>query len=302
MVKWGLHNETQCMTLELDISGVCERIRRSEITPELIAYVDSDTRPLGLNFSDLFHSVDADQAIGLAGQNVLEIGGALSCNFALGFLDANEWSCIEYGGYIPPSKQAGLGNQLPRTNSPIEQRKYHYYNCKAHEFRPKTDNFARYTRVYSIAAFEHIGNLLASLDHIATFCDTGSLLYAYFTPIWSDPAGHHLGKEIIDLIGPWGHLANTPQQLRRWILDQGLDHREVDTIIYNIYKDPHINRNMPTDYELIFMNSSWKPIEIRPINKLELNQLPTSTQQRVMSHYPLEKYLCSGYRVILRLI
>ena len=290
------------MRVKKEIFLISEKIRRGEISRELIEYVDGDEQPLGLSFSDLFHSLDADRRIGLTGENVLEIGGALPCSYALEFLNVTEWTSIEYGDYVPPSRNSGLGNQGPRTIIVGEHPKYHYYSCKAHEFEPISNDAIQYTRVYSVAAFEHIGNLLVTLEHIARYCTHNSLLYAYFTPIWSDPLGHHLGQEILDMLGPWGHLLNSPQQMRQWLLAQGRHHREVDSIIYNVYKDPHISRNMPSDYELIFKNSSWKPIEIEPINKIQLNQLPNYISKGIAAHFPLETYLCSGYRLVSKLV
>lgn len=291
----------------IDLRAVQEAVRTGKFDNALVSLVES-YRPYGLNFSSIYHSIHADQSIGLNGRNVLELGGALPSSWVFDFLGASSWTAVEseiYEQLIPG------GNQyLQISAQEIERPSYSYCSKGIQSFvaqicgteQAKDHQLPlRFDRVYSVAAFEHIENLSAALDACSQICQPGALFYSYFTPIWCAPYGHHLGKYEVPELPPYWHLANTPQSAFRYFLKTGHDSSLSQSYVNSIFRNPHINRLTTYDYDLILASSPWEVLLKRPINRKSLSDLDADTSDAIKFLNPSLSYLCDGYWLVLRL-
>lgn len=290
-----------------DLKLVEKAVRAGNHDDSMVSHIER-SRPYGLNFSSLYHSIHADQSIGLRGHNILELGGALPAQWVFEHIGASTWTAIEnevYEQLIPG------GNQYPHTfESRMDKSLYSYHakgiqdyidqsNAKFTLADKKTEKL--FDRVYSVAAFEHIDNLAAALDACSQICQSGALLYSYFTPVWCAPFGHHLGAIKDKFPLPYWHLLNTPQSAFRKFLMSGSSVIESQAYVNDIYKNPHINRLTTYDYDIIFKLSPWKVLRKQPINYVSIGDMAPEFSGPIKAIYPNLSYLCDGYWLILRL-
>ena len=108
--------------------------------------------------------------------------------------------------------------------------------------------------VYSLATFEHVPDLAATLHEVERVLAPGGCLVAKWSPIWSGFDGHHYGPSIshrthspIEL--PWAHLMFEPDEFAAYLVrGEGFTAGEADEACVRIYDSPWLNRLRFQDY------------------------------------------------------
>lgn len=261
--------------------------------------------PFGLSYSSIYHSLDANSICSFSGKTVLEIGGSLPQTWVRDYLQAKRWSAVEapvYEELVPG------GNQRSKWASVDDPDFYQYHLTDIETFALRhlgeiqaneKDDDLRYDAVYSVAAFEHIHGLGSMLKLLANICNPGCVLYSYFTPIWSAPRGYHCDTRM-NLPDYW-HLCHSSMQAFDYFIDHGLDAAESEKEVYNIYKNPHINRLFPNEYLQIIHSSPWRIRAIDEINKKSVHDLGPVVAKNILRLSPMMTHVVDGYRLILDL-
>lgn len=191
----------------------------------------------------------ADRTVGLAGKNVLEIGGC-SPVAEIRRLSPRSWVCFNLDrpaveAFNRDARQLGCAN----------------FSATAQD-AATIELPARYSVAYSINAFEHIADLRTALKKVRHSLVPGGVLFTVFGPIWSGDVGHHLSIPtdqgpigIFDgVLEPWEHLTSTPEQIYARIsprLGPEIAHR----VIEYVFNYPDLNRLSEADYEQLLRDS-----------------------------------------------
>lgn len=192
----------------------------------------------------------AQQQVGLRGQRVLEIGGAIPVEVVRD-LGALHWTAVD----PQPEQQNTTGYEI-------------------HPGRVEDLPFASesFDRVFSSCAFEHLLDLDGALKEACRVLRPGGLLFSQFAPIWSCAIGHHLwlkdeeagllefNKPIVPL---WGHLLLTPATLQGF-LEYGLGPRVANLTTRWIFECHYINRLFERDYRDSFERSGLVVRSLEP--------------------------------------
>lgn len=196
----------------------------------------------------------AAYTVGLAGQDVLEIGGCSPVAEIRQF-SPKSWTCYNLDG---PGVEAFNADAA----------RYGCANFAAHARDAATIELAsRFSVAYSINAFEHISDLRTALAQVRRGLAPAGLLFTVFGPIWSADVGHHLSiptdKGPIGMfdgvLERWEHLTSTPAQIfariqPRWGTE--ISQRVIDYV----FTYPDLNRLSESDYENILRGSQLSPL------------------------------------------
>ena len=104
--------------------------------------------------------------------------------------------------------------------------------------------------IFSIATFEHIGNIEKTLSEIKRVLKPFGKFYTEFSPIWTSCAGHHYNfwiEEDVQLLPPWAHLYMNENEMKEYLFSSGVEDEKVKGIIDFILYNPIINRHTRTD-------------------------------------------------------
>lgn len=251
----------------------------------------------------------AEDAIGLRGKRVLEVGGGLPKELVIDIFGAAQWIGIEEAGYWQ-EKQAGEASDVAQNQTaadlPIRQATPDALGTHA-VLGGSVENLpdalaGHFDVVFSIAAFEHINRFPEALDRMHAALRQGGKLFSRFAPIWSSHHGHHIpvitdqsGKRFTfsqSPIPPWGHILMREGQLYQHLL-QHTDQKTASEIIYYVYHSPQINRLFTEDYLDYFTASPFKTlllegvynVEDTPISQKLLNELRKIYPTRTFSNY-----------------
>ncbi len=216
--------------------------------------IDHAARMEGLKDYQIQFCIETDQKVGFAGKDVLEIGGHLPENFALGTLGARSWTALEDMSYWPEG-----------TSFPID---FHSFEDAARSDRPyrildgKIENLPaefhqRFDLIVSVAAFQHIHMLPSALDTMYQALRPNGRLFASFGPVWSAPQGHIL-PIITDALGRnfsfgqsplpnWGHLYLSSSEAYLELCKK-MDRPTASRIVFQIYTSSRVNRFFIEDY------------------------------------------------------
>lgn len=249
----------------------------------------------GLSFGNFFHLMDAHLRINYTDKDVLEIGGASPPTFVLDVLKVKSWTSVQKS-YLDPEYQRG--NQSVSQTSP----NYHVYE---HAFglqyfvNSNVFNSNSFTAAFSLACFEHVDDLAGLLDACNSCLHQGSLLYSYFTPIWSGP-NSHLAPPHDSLNYPYYHLCFDYSSMYLYLLQHGLSHKDAAHQSFLHYKSDNLNRLTCIDYSRIFENCQMKLLELFPINSHHISNIDPRIKSRIIERYPSLSDLCDGFRVLLK--
>lgn len=240
---------------------------------------------------EIVQLLEADNAIGLSGKDVLEVGGSLPRNLVFNEVGVKSWCAIESMDWndltgtanSPCIPLAEIGNikDFPDyllLNGLVEE----IPDCMHH----------RFDRIISIAALEHVTHFPRALNRMFKALRPGGKLFAFIGPVWSAFNGHHL-KEIKDLKGrifkfnhdgipPWGHLLYSPPEMYLQLRNI-TDEDTADNIIHEVYNTPAINRLFIEDYVNYFQASSFNILECSGVAKKTPDE---SIQKRLFQLYP----------------
>jgi hypothetical protein len=82
------------------INEFIDEFENNRSTSHLIDIIDT-TRPLGLGYGHIYHSIRASSVIGgFKDRRILEMGGALPGKYVFNTLKAKRWVAVEYHEYI----------------------------------------------------------------------------------------------------------------------------------------------------------------------------------------------------------
>ena len=115
---------------------------------------------------------------------------------------------------------------------------------------------AQFDCVMMLSVMEHLQDLPAALAETRRLLRPGGELLTFFGPAWSCPYGHHLylqgGHPLMDFslcrLPAYLHLLCSQDEVRRFVLDNGLTEDYVPWFVRMFWEDPMINRLMFEDY------------------------------------------------------
>jgi SAM-dependent methyltransferase len=247
-------------------------------------------------------TVLCQQLVGIAGKDVLEVGGSLPYGFVFDYLKARTWTSIETPDYDKSLIDIGGINhtgtllkdcsiQIKNFSDGAPTEKYTFYHDNIENMPDSLNN--RFDLIFSLAAFEHIHKLPQALSKMYDALRLGGKLYTLFSPVWSSFHGHHL-PDIKDKKGnsynfmnspipPWGHLLYSPPEMLEY-LSTVVDRETACSMIYYIYNAPNINRFFIEDY-LQFIRQTKFNIEKFDVF-LPVNEYPEEYKTKLTSRYP----------------
>lgn len=250
-----------------------------------------------VSFGHFYHLLDFDIFSTISGEDVLEIGGALSPDLVFNLMSAKSWTSIQKLYLSADLNRGNNDNSLPHTDVDLCYRTISHPNGLAGAYNESLIKDCAFGRIFSLACFEHVFNLYECLEIAWKCLKPGGVLYSYFTPIWSSEFSH-LPVPHKNLDEPYYHLFYDYTSMYYRLLSLGLDGNAASAAAYEHYKGESLNRYTFEDYECIFKASPFKKKFIQPINYKKLSSLDLAVQDRIKSNYPRIKSLATGFRLI----
>lgn len=259
-------------------------------------------RPYGLSYGDLYHILDASCTFSFVDQVVLEFGGCLPKEFIFRFLKPRSWHSITLdlydNSYIhDPNHLYRQGANIKSDSNYISSNlgiQYFYQLLQSGYSSPG------YTRVFSVAAFEHLSQPYLSLAQLMQLLSPDAVLYAFFSPVWSAPNGHHW-SDFPHKLPAYIHLCHTYSSFMDFcVTHYNMSLLEAEKHAYFIYKSPRINRLVPSEWARLFSSnllSNAHVQAIHPRNIADIAEIPCELKNSIKEHLQSE-FLCEGYRVV----
>ena len=263
---------------------------------ELVSIVDQ-VKPLGLSFSNLFHSIHCNHVFGgFRGKRVLEMGGALPSQYVSQVLEAESWAAVEYKGYT--DNQFASVNLTSGTN-------YIYDNNGWESFYDnwKNTNQEKFDVVYSISAFEHIYDLGGCINAMYDMLKENGQLYSTFTPIWSACNGAHgFFPKFVSPGIAHEHLMYDFISIQNLLINShGVSPSAAYKHAHELYKSDQINRYTYEEYVNIFNQSKFEVKRVKAIEDKEISSLYSREKvQKIKSFYPNMSKSCSGFSIYFK--
>jgi hypothetical protein len=259
-------------------------------------------RPYGLSYGDVYHIIDCFYSIGLRGYNVLEFGGSLNGEFIERFIQPESWHSVTLDLYDqdyhydanylfrPGVRVQSFSSNITSSNLGLQNV---FIMSRAVLAKPG------YQRVFSVAAFEHLQQPLLCMQQLYSLCDDHALVYAFFTPVWSAPNGHHWSnypKPLPDFV----HLLNTHEEfVYKSVHEDGISKIDAEMHGHYIYKSTRINRLLPVEWNSLFNDSPFETQSLLTISEAKITDMPLSVDEkkRLMDCLRSDT-VCYGYRYI----
>jgi SAM-dependent methyltransferase len=196
-----------------------------------------------------------DAVLGLAGKEVLEIGGSVPAEAVRGFR-VGRWTAFDL-----------------RT-VPIDEPDYRVLVGDA-ACLPVPE--ASFDLAFSVCAFEHFLDVTAILAEAYRVLRPGGCLFAQFSPIWSSAMGHHVwlmeqGQTLFTFndkaLPPWAHLLLNEPELATFLgLTRGptIASRTCDYI----WRSSYINRNTEARFSAFLAGSPFEILALEPWGGVE---------------------------------
>jgi SAM-dependent methyltransferase len=212
------------------------------------------------------------------GQRVLEIGGSLPEGLVIGHYEATSWTAVDYRSAYSSALAGGTTvapqvEVLREHSSPAAEGAHAMFDGDAASL-PSSFETA-FDVVFSLATFEHIGDVPKALERIYAVLRPGGHLVAQIGPVWSGLRGHHVFPghlahlapdyaqktgDLFDRMIPWQHLIMGPPEMRAWLTHRyGAGYAEA--CVDWIYESPRINRLYFEDYRTLFEDAGFRGIE-----------------------------------------
>lgn len=225
------------------------------------------------------HQVTAHQVLSrytsFVGKDVLEVGGAESCESMYPFLRDGAASGIVSGLDHITTEQTGREHNLSIQRADAL--------TLSAVFGP-----SRFDVVYGLSVLEHIPSPAVFLDELHAVLKPGGLAYLEGSPIWSSRQGHHLwvatwggayrgratanylfnpwpGQASTNPLPDWSHLLMNPGQMRGHLADQGLPEIDIDCILDWVFSSADINRLTMSDIATAYGASKLVVLEANTI-------------------------------------
>lgn len=218
--------------------------------------MDSEPENSDYKSNYLNHQLSAHRVLSrytsFEGKEVLEVGGAQSCESAYPFLKDGAASAIVTGlNHISQEQTSKEYNLRVLRADALEL---------SSVFSPY-----RFDVVYGLSIVEHISSPKAFLDEVYTVLKPGGIAYFEGNPIWSSPKGHHLwvatwggayqnkatanylfsewpGAESTNPLPDWSHLLMTPDHMREYLTEKSIPSTDIDCIIDWVFYSDELNR------------------------------------------------------------
>jgi SAM-dependent methyltransferase len=224
------------------------------------------------------------------GKDILEIGGAQSCDSAYPFLKEGAASVIVTGLDHITQEQTNREQNLRILRADALALSSVFEPCS-------------FDVVYGLSIVEHIPSPKIFLDEVYNVLKPGGLAYFEGNPIWSSHNGHHLwvatwggvyqnkatanylfsewpGVESINPLPDWSHLTMTPDQMREYLVAELIPIIDIECILDCVYYSNQVNRiNMYdiaeayTTSRLIVLEANTSRIDIPYDDQWVLRQL-----------------------------
>lgn len=279
--------------------------------------LDSDSiQSLRQRFNLSYHIMllwEAEKKVGIKGQRVLEVGGSLPRDLVLGEAGAVQWWGVEDFDYW---------NSLPLDGGGTRPREVPTRQLKDVEVASTLEDYGvflgriedlpaglhrQFSRVFSIACFEHIHRISLALEAMHAALEPGGLLFTVFCPIWSAYDGHHI-PNITDASGkrwsftnspipPWGHLIMSPPELEAY-LQKKMDKKTAGELVYHVYNNPHINRYKTEDYVRFIKQSPFEIVDLVAVYPAEIT--PDIQAELERRHPGYKNFNNNGLAAVLR--
>lgn len=209
-------------------------------------------------------SVDAERATGAATLNVWVVDALAAANNAIGLTGQH---VIEVGGSVPIEavRKLKVASWTACDLRPAESNdaRYRTLACDAASLPVGNDAF---DAAYSVCAFEHFADVEAVLREVHRVLKPGGRLFTQFAPIWSSPIGHHVWIRehdqtrltFNDLAVPsWGHLLLEEHELVRFLeITRGPDLAR--RIADYLWRANYINRRCEADFRRAVADSGFE--------------------------------------------
>lgn len=190
--------------------------------------------------------------ISFKGKEVLEVGGAQSCESAYPFLKDGAASLIVTG--------------LDHISQEQTSKEYNLQVLRADALKlSSVFGPCRFDVVYGVSIVEHIPSPKAFLDEVYTVLKPRGLAFFEGNPIWSSPKGHHLwvaawggayqnkttanylfskwpGAASTNPLPDWSHLLMTPDQMKEYLTEKLIPSTDIDCIIDWVFCSRQVNR------------------------------------------------------------
>ena len=120
--------------------------------------------------------------------------------------------------------------------------------------------------VYSRGAFEHIGDIKATLREVKRVLKPGGRFYCLFSHIWTSIQGYHDNGDpkLITAIPPWCHLYMPDNELASLFHDNGFDE-----ILWMDYIKNHLNHYSRTELVGFIMQAGMQVINYAEQTRLQ---------------------------------
>jgi ubiquinone/menaquinone biosynthesis C-methylase UbiE len=225
----------------------------------------------------------ANQAFGLVGKDVLEVGGRLPAEFVAA-ANPSSWTALD-----PKNADETVEAHVLKRGDAADM--------------PFPDD--AFDLVFSSSAFEHIAQLAKSLSEMHRVLRPDGIMYSDFGPIWSAANGHHMrGPAVASLkkagllpFPDWGHLTMSLSELRSY-LSRGLEPDESAGVERAIHRRPSLNRWFYEDYVHSFHASPFQVVRIDP----KIGEEPPDDVKDILRRRQpgRSNFHVNGFRVVLR--
>jgi SAM-dependent methyltransferase len=279
-----------CLELVPDHAVARENLVALEVQPTAVAEDRSqDPLPSKLN-PWVRQALDmAQREEGLAGKDVIEVGGAVPEEHARA-TGASSWS----GFYLGAAPKQAPGYEIRNADA------------RAIPWPDRSFDLA-----FSSCAFEHIGNLPVALKEIARVLRPGGVLVTSFAPIWSCAVGHHLwGRladgtrvHILDPVVPlFGHLLTNEHELG-WFLAHTLGKPTGAQFAELVFRNAHINRVFEAQFREMFEAAGFDDSRIAEQGPWNPAHVPTPAMRAELEarHPGMGSFESPGFEGVLRL-
>lgn len=225
------------------------------------------------------HQLSAHRALSryssFRGKNILEIGGAQSCDSAYPFLMDGAASAIVTGlDHISEEKISSEYNLRVMRADALQLTSL---------FEPN-----QFDVVYGLSIVEHIPTPKVFLDQVYSVLKPGGLAYFEGDPIWSSPKGHHLwvatwggpyknrtsanylfsewaGAASTNPLPDWSHLLMAPDQMKEYLAEKSIPAQDIDCIIDWVFHSNEVNRIDMTEIAEAYTNSGLIVLEANSV-------------------------------------
>jgi SAM-dependent methyltransferase len=206
------------------------------------------------------------------GRDVLEIGGAQSCESMYPFLEGGAASGVV----------SGLGHVTEESKSDrYNLRVIRADGLRLHEvFQPDSFDI-----VYGVSIVEHVPCPAIFVEQIHSVLRPGGIAFIQGGPLWSSPKGHHLWvsptmeayrdkatahysfakKPHLGATNPlpdWSHLLMSPEEMSNYLSRLSIPHSDIECIIDWVFEASTINRLTFEQIAEAYTNSRLTVLEV----------------------------------------